>query len=895
MGAVHERSNDLKRLEQIDTKPKNLSGKIDNFNKELKHGQYDPLKHLADKMHDWSENGSWAKARGANFGLIGCAIGEVVLNTVRIGLNSIFSPIAIPLHLGARFTRFVVLKTRTDGEENTFKRRILKGLPGFIEKSNTFKSIGRAAFRIAKLVIAIFASLTIGFISVKANLWIFHKLGLVSVSHFANEDRKKIILDYVKEMEGTPIEKVLSEKFEHKVTQQATLQLRKQIFGENIFRGRIENEHIWDQNSRLKEALREATIQKRKASVAALVERLGRSIDNVQFEIEIKQPYWGTVIVPEKQKEISKHSNQAIEKYKEYVSNKFIRNFDVKNLEEFEKEYYNWNLTYEEVHHILNEEIEKINDPTNSEIAAAEAEKFLMNLQNTPRRKLMRKEFISDQMDKRISEILKKKEEKIDHDFAEGKWDEKIAKIRNSELQRFKGKTSFSHEWTDQFNSHVKKLIKAERLQAVYAREKALILAEKAITKASDIEKDNLPNEKVDEIINKQAYAFTDDEKVYLRNFALTAFNNLVEQSKIIKEMAKKRPMILPAEAIYKNKNMVMRELLNEFPLSKFQRIKQPKIVEGVEIINNAQKIDYEPIDRSLMEKAEAEIQKEISALPAIPKEVDWQKAENDRQIKIAHLQTIEKMRKYQELAIEKLLPRVEDDRYFKDTDIGPRPKPFDVLKKCRDHFEEFKKGVYATHIITNMSGIEGGMREVEKIENGNIIHKKVFDNGKTNHPVVEIKSPVTLVFPQKDPETGLIKEEETKVIFEKYENNHKKKTTPQRYGRIPQREYTFAELDALTAEMKQVHAEAAKKYAHNKRAFAVAFDPNNGSETIYWRNRQESQIRSYIEGESYEELNKQLESAQNSVNTLSEANRKLNIELTEAKDTINTLLTVEK
>ena len=243
-------------------------------------------------MDELSEIGSGAKARAWNFALLGAFSASLIGKTAYLGVKTILSPIEIPIHLGARLTKHFIREgidsenRKIDKPGHATRRKICRALPSFIKNSSTLSHIASTILKIAKLVVALFSTLVIGFISVDANLLFLHKIGLIQLPQYAKEDRKKSILDTVRKLEGD-FDKKQAERFEDKVTKEGTLLLREQIYGNNQFIGLDESDHVWDAQALLRKNLKTATEERRKKSreqLKELKEEKGETLTDEEFE-----------------------------------------------------------------------------------------------------------------------------------------------------------------------------------------------------------------------------------------------------------------------------------------------------------------------------------------------------------------------------------------------------------------------------------------------------------------------------------------------------------------------------------------------------------------------------------------------------------------------------------
>lgn len=503
---------------------------VDNYNKEVIHGQHNPTNNLARKIDLYEKNGAWFKSRFSNIGLVGLNVFFIASNVTGIALTILLIPIRIPLNFGARVLKFAILKTRVDLPGATFRRSILKSLPGFIEESKTFKIIGIRIKNISILSAGVFTSLATGFISVKANLWLYHKLGLAKITHLTKEDRERAILDHAKKQDHS-LEKLQQKKFDKKVKKEAIKLMHQKAYGKNHYETKLEAcgknrdkrlvlNYILDENPKIKKSLEEATIQKRKTTLKELEDNQGKPLDHAKLQY-IQNNYWRVNL-------------------KEYVLNKFNKykdsdhwNFNQERFKKHEQEYYKWNLTAEQESEIINQVIEDINDSTNAETAEKNAKKFILNKQKALRQKLLFIEQRCEEFDQRIHKVLSSKNEK-----------------------------------------YVPEIATSESLQAIYTREKALYKVEEAIAKASDVGCENgiLSIDRIEEIIDNQVYSFSDDDKEYLQKFALTALDLLEDRKNKSIQEVDERPLFLAIEDIYKKKNSVIHELICDFSSSKFKQ-----------------------------------------------------------------------------------------------------------------------------------------------------------------------------------------------------------------------------------------------------------------------------------------------------------------------------------
>ena len=365
-------------------------------------------------------------------------------------------------------------------------------------------------------------------------------------------------------------------------------------------------------------------------------------------------------------------------KYKECHSTD-KRNFDKESFETFMKEYKKWNLTSEEKDQIVNDTIEEINKSDNQDLACAKAEKELSKKYKKARNEEISLELKLKEHEKKINNALRQASEKLDKELANVEQDGRLIRLLEDERNRVRPNGRLTADQKKEITLRFVEVVKAERHSEVYKRIKAIIKAEEAIlAETIKVAGDGnngrvmLTLEEVEQVIDAQSFPFTSEERVELRLFSVGVLELDVRHYDAIGQVSQRRSFVVSAETVYEKKKMVLRQLLNEFPGSKFQRVKSPKPAEMSNVLNPA------PANPALMQKAQEESQAKLNTKLA-DLEAHWAEqkdskigAREKKQLRAnarRHYSTIEKSRIYERLMLEEMFPAYVDKRKFKKSD----------------------------------------------------------------------------------------------------------------------------------------------------------------------------------------------------------------------------------
>lgn len=805
------------------------------FTKITKFYQANHLEEHLKRMNALDKEGKQAQTALGNFRTLGLDLGGFFFNIVKTPFTTAAQPGGLIFRTGINAVDEVVHFTRLDSENAVFRRKLVRVLPKIISYVPSPADLGRTIVNVFRYALAFFASLTVGFISVDANIWVHHKLGLICNSDLVQEDRKEAILNAAQKTEGKSLKEDFKDTFTRNADLKAKQKLRNQVIGNNQYKSYKveykghpiqERRIILDENCEFRKSMSDATQKKRIAAKEEIEKASGQNLTENDLE-RIKNKYWKNLSEPfdfaindkldaDYQEFLSKYFNWKNVAYNAdcppCLSFKSPRHFEA-----YTEEYYKWNLTADEVKEIQRkfgwapltqfdafgrqQGIEDLFDKryipdflADDQIDAAykEAENFLIEKSKKRQQKQLKKENKCAELDKRVANALTAKEEELNRKLT-------IQEISN-----------------------------------VNETTKAVIEIERKILKLSQELKRNVAREEVDLLIKNHGYEFNPNETMSLQQFGLIALETLELREEDLKA-AKTRPPFMPLEHYYELKNMSARELKREVPFSKFDRP-----------VYNFK--TNENIDPEVLASVEA-------ALPLIEKEqiarMDsaWQEKGQDFNDPVfankrleaieklrVNLTEIEKPRLYEKLFLEKIFPAATDTRKIKKIK-KERTVQFEGLEKARENAQDkflnthtvvrnghrFNKEAIAAHLFWMCRKKPGALDENKD---------KSWHEGKLYQewPVekcfrvkVELKpKPAGNIFSNKNRYNNRMDDySDSLITFERPLAKNEKDKFPQDLT------FTYKQLDKAVKDRKKWFQECARKYKDKEdQIFQKIFGP---------------------------------------------------------------------
>ena len=669
----------------------------------------DDLNKLMLRMDKWEKKDGWrsgAKARGANFGVLGIDLTLLFHSIIKVPVYAATQPVTMLIYAGATLTNKLMLTlvkydwVNIDKKENESHRKILQVLPKIIDNAPTVIDLTQTILNIVKYAIGFFSSLTVGFISVNANIWVHHKLGLVCNPEMAKQDRKDSIISAAQNVEDSSladpyIGKIKKEKREVQEILGVKLSSREIKKIKTTLDKGINYEEI-DKKGLVKAAIDKATNEKRNAVLEELEQQRGEPLSYIEKKL-ISDGFWKILSAPFEFKindELPKEYQTFLHRYfnwkvilprnanpKDYLNEAkyfpqpFAFKADTEETKDhrnaYMKEYYLWNLTPEEVDEVK----ESIYTEECKQSAVAQVEKKHADHENEIKNEKLEKESKYAVLDERITNALA---------------------ARADEKKKIK-------KWM-----------------------KACIAVEKAILNETIKTKQQLSQETIDQIIKKQNYAFDEKDEQKFHQFAvqapeipenkmndqLTVWDNMLEQAltepakidenetlkvpKLIDQSAEDievilqtRQVLMPTEHYFDLKNKVIRHMQFEFCTSN--------------------PIHRDGVDYAITAKVEEKIKRMIQKEPLLRLKNSNQKSVREQQAKPEH-----ERKEIDEILSEKIIPLTKEEKEHIDKIEKPRLYQKLWLKKmfpATSHIFNEKKDEKA-----NKTAIERGIRKRNEI-----------------------------------------------------------------------------------------------------------------------------------------------------------------------------------
>lgn len=841
------------------------------------------------RMHRLDQKGLDKDARLANFGVLLLDLGGIFFNGIKAPLVAAVQPAAAFVHAGAGITDGIVRLTKLDTLEAASRRKLIQVLPTITKYVPSIADLGRTILNVAKYAIGFFSSLIIGFISVEANIWVHHKLGLICNPELAKKDRKNSILNYARQLEGRSLKTDCKNRYKAKVEKKVRKIIERQVSGYNQYityqevfkRKPIQRRDIvLDDNNKIKAALDEATHKKREAAKAELEKASGHKLTEDDIEL-IKAKYWKKLsdpfafeinddLAPHYQEFLSKYFNWKKEPKGDVTTEPRCLPFKSQDcFREYLNDYNKWNLTEDEIKVVLARIDKSINKKDYIAVTFAEAENSLVASKKKNNRKIVEIEKECAELDERVTAALAAKQEQLN---------------RKLTIQE-----------TVNVNTKEKQLLKTEH---------QIIAASKGIGRNLSWEESE---KELIRISNELMCEFSDDEKTKLQTFALTALETAQLKAKDILKAAKKRPALMPLEHHYELKNMAMRQLQREFPQSIFNRpFADTKSIQFFSNENKSKNIDAE-----VMLKVE-------ERMPAF--------SDDTTEEELKHYDEVERPRLYEQLLLEKMFPAFEDVRKFRSSDQNKRTVRFEALeKRRRDKFQEFlnnhkidyvkdEKGDYLRDDDGKAIPIEFIAHKGKRIPKEIIIAEATRKDNEENEPIMSTSkniswmrektkldnkawSDVRLEFVAKidgfDSHKDNCDYGKSKITF--LQSNVQNESSDNK--KSFKNEFTFKELDEIVKERKKVFEKAAKKYkAIKDRIFITHYGVNGVNDQV--EKYQKANIKEQYEDSGFyyalsrfkeenDGLKEQMANLQNQNQELSHKVHHLEIKLKQANEKI--------
>jgi hypothetical protein len=765
--------------------------------KEFENDPFFPLSSTANEIVQLSKEGHCAKARLANFKMLGLNVAYILTGALEVPFKGAASAVGLVVTPPLMLTNRIVHLMGTDQPHATIRRSLAQNLPKAIDAFPTPLVIVTTIFKIVKLVIGLFSALTIGFISPKTHVRFMHWLGLLTASKFAEKDRKQDMVKSIEAREGNSLVESRKQILEWKVKNRTEQLLRQKYVGFNV-----PSADFWDAESELSKALIKATEDKRNARIKSLEKAEGREL--CQDEIQkIKNEYWIPLhkewqsskklesYQDFKAAELSNSLKESIQT-KEWVT-KEGRHFKSKDeqrtsgqieYEAFMSEYLKWNLTetevrdiQEKIKHKLNKEIDLFRAKAEKQIKEEEAEKRALRVEN-----------------------------------------EMHLKAYDAAFKRA----------VEQQELVVCRPLTSEELREINIQTDAIQDIQRLITKLSIKRAENLSRFEVDALLIQQEADFTQDIKEELYRFAEGAIEHFAETREAAQKEATKRSYAMPVKHQINLHQMVMRELKRDYD------VVNAKETEYQEKINVLAMQTYDSALNIAIEQFEKEQEKVISAdeLSALKAVVIRNIAANlnlfnEKVISLCNeddeidVSLKRELLIYSRKALGDILTQKEawKDPKWKSkaerqlpeiTKVGPDGKKIVVLPRERLEAYSLMGAYYETALDRQQLKVLGPK------------NKTRLDAYRTEEKSGYAKS-WTQVSIQYD------KEYDFKITFPVVGSSEKINGKPKRWGRQPQHVYTKNDLEFLDQEYRSVADQVAKIAKQKKAVFKFKYKSAGG------------------------------------------------------------------
>ncbi|WP_042243783.1 hypothetical protein [Neochlamydia sp. S13] len=552
-----------------------------------------PLDSLMNKISKWEKKGAAGRARVANLGVLALDLQGVFCNTLRFPLIALILPASSMVSTGASLARRVISLTRVDRPAATFRRKCMQVLPIVVSHCPTARDLGKSILKIVNYSLGFFSSLIVGFISVKANLWIHHQLGLICNPELAKQKRKSKAIMHLKKIECT---KPYRKRIRKRIDEHTEEKLREHLLAPSsaIKEGLLGK-------SRLCLAIEEATKKKREEAKINYEKQRGRALGSAEWDL-IKAKYWKNLTDPFVfKKELEPDFHPFLTYYFNWRSEGIVKNqpFAFKSLSLYHAYmacYYRWNLTPEEV----SQTISSIILPREKKKARIEATR--------------------DTYYALYFHTVLKEQKCIDYD-------RRIEKALQAKAKE------------------QRKILSAGEIEAIDQEIKAFIKAQETLLEAARVNQ-NLSMAKIHYIIENQAYEFNEAARKELEDFALQASHHLKQRmtaatAEVVKRLrrAKDRKDFSSIEHFSKLKDIVTRQLNRLFTSSSFKNT-------AYDLKND------KTIDQAIMESAKNAVECQVESRLAQSNAQSL--SSQDREILKKHYEKIEVPRLYEQLWLRK-------------------------------------------------------------------------------------------------------------------------------------------------------------------------------------------------------------------------------------------------
>lgn len=583
--------------------------------------QFQRLDHLMKNMERFEREGATGEVKKCNLKIIALDFFHMVNHTFQTAVLIPALPFTTLVSATASTIGGISRLRRLDQPNAASARKLSQKISKFIKKIPSPVDVLHVIVKIAKFAIALFAAMTVGFISVKANIWIHHKLGLICNPMLAKNERKMSVIKAAKKREGCLLKKQYHQKIEQEIYTRTESTLRSKTMDSMV--GDLENEgesgEEKDPVTSIQNVIERATQEKRQLAKAASEIKLQRELTNDEIDL-IKIKYWKNLSDP-----FAIDFDQPLsEELRDFLSDIFYwedrqahstliysPGFNFKSSKHYEKyleNYYEWNLTPAEAESAL-ATMAFPKDERNA--LESDVKKALYKERRLKTLETIKREFYSQALEKRMTD--------------------EIAQNSNGASK-------------NEIISYIKALVQVENL----------------------ILKQTLNNEplgiiQINEIIDNQEYVFSVNDRAQLQDFAQNAVEEIDKRrQEIIKELKRRlkyfrtQKDMLPVEHFYELKTLAMNQLTREY----IQKL--PSYPNDFQVIEEVLK---EMIDHEVALKEEHA--KNLSQLPEQEKELITLTPKEISLIQ-QHYEKVEKPRLMEQYQLKEMFPgleKIEEER----------------------------------------------------------------------------------------------------------------------------------------------------------------------------------------------------------------------------------------
>ncbi|MBN9377732.1 MAG: hypothetical protein BGO14_11610 [Chlamydiales bacterium 38-26] len=306
---------------------------------------------LMKSMEAKSRTGFGWKARVLNFAVLGLDFSGFFLNALATPALIAVQPLSMAAYGAAWAGNRVICASKIDKPEGAYRRKLSRGLQQIMRALPNPQNLGKVVLNVVKFATAFFASLCVGFVSLKASLWIHHRLGLICLPRLAKKDREESILKTAQKREGRSLVHAF----------QAQSALNKTHIQKKLRKDFLLKEGL------LPKAIEEATNKKRVTAKIQIQAQLGREFNPQEWQ-QMQDFFWRKLSDPFTFSQKSPHEFQELLKNPPSEITTFLNKYfkwkidgaspqvlkqpfafkSTKHYEEYLLKYYEWNLTPEE-------------------------------------------------------------------------------------------------------------------------------------------------------------------------------------------------------------------------------------------------------------------------------------------------------------------------------------------------------------------------------------------------------------------------------------------------------------------------------------------------------------------------------------------------------------------